>query len=77
VLTPIKTWTIQRNWQHWVKHTRYLNTNQNMDNPEKIATKHTQDDMLTPIKTWTIQRNWQHWVKHTQDDILTPIIAYV
>ena len=48
-----------------------------MDNPEKMATKHTQDDMLTPIKTWTIQRNWQHWVKHTQDDILTPIIAYV
>jgi len=29
------------------------------------------------IKTWTIQRNWQHWVHQTQDDILTPIIAYV
>jgi hypothetical protein len=54
ILTPIKTWTIQRNWQHWVKHTRYLNTNQNMDNPEKMATKHTQDDMLTPIKTWNL-----------------------
>jgi hypothetical protein len=38
ILTPIKTWTTQRNWQHWVQNTRYLNTNQNMDNPEKLTT---------------------------------------
>ena len=38
ILTPIIAWTIQRNWQHWVKHTRYLNTNYNMDNLEKLAT---------------------------------------
>ena len=38
ILIPIETWTIYRNWQHLVKHTRYLNTNQNMDNPEKLAT---------------------------------------
>jgi hypothetical protein len=42
-----------------------------MDNPEKMATKHTQDDMLTPIKTWTIHRNWQHWVKHNPEKLPT------